>query len=103
MLTHQDIRGVYALPPTPCKPGAGGWDATDSVDLDVTARLVENLIAVGVGGIGVCGTTGENAALLWDEKREYVDTVVQVARRRVPIVAGATALGIKEAVRQTPA
>lgn len=100
MLTRDDVRGVYALPPTPCKPGAGGWDATDSVDLDETARLVENLITAGVGGIGVCGTTGECAALLWDEKREYVDTVVQVARKRVPIIGGATALGTKEVVRQ---
>jgi trans-o-hydroxybenzylidenepyruvate hydratase-aldolase len=100
MLTRDDVRGVYALPPTPCKEGAGGWDVADSVDLDETARLVENLIAAGVGGIGVCGTTGENAALLWDEKRDYVDTVVQVARHRVPIVAGATALGTKEVVRQ---
>jgi trans-o-hydroxybenzylidenepyruvate hydratase-aldolase len=91
---------VYALPPTPCKPGAGGWDVADSIDLDETATLVEKLIATGVGGIGVCGTTGECAALLWDEKRDFVDTVVQVARKRVPIIAGATALGTKEVVRQ---
>ena len=100
MLTRDDVRGVYALPPTPCKEGAGGWDVADSVDLDETARLVENLIAAGVGGIGVCGTTGECAALLWDEKRDYVDTVVQVTRKRVPVIAGATALGTKEVVRQ---
>ncbi|HEY7060537.1 MAG TPA: dihydrodipicolinate synthase family protein [Chloroflexota bacterium] len=100
MLSRDDVRGVYALPPTPCKEGAGGWDVADSVDLDEAARLVENLIAAGVGGIGLCGTTGECAALLWDEKREYVDTVVQVARKRVPIIAGATALGTKEVVRQ---
>jgi trans-o-hydroxybenzylidenepyruvate hydratase-aldolase len=91
---------VYALPPTPCKEGAGGWDVANSVDLDETATLVEKLIAAGVGGIGVAGTTGECAALLWDEKREFVDTVVQVARKRVPIIAGATALGTKEVVRQ---
>jgi hypothetical protein len=34
MLTVQDIRGVYVLPPTPCKEGMGGWDAVDTVDLD---------------------------------------------------------------------
>ena len=100
MLTRDDVRGVYALPPTPCKPGAGGWDATDSIDLEETASLVEKMIAAGVGGIGVCGTTGECAALLWDEKREFADTVVQVARKRVPIIVGATALGTKEVVRQ---
>jgi len=100
MLTRDDIRGLCALPPTPTKPDGGGWDATSSIDLDESARLVENLIAGGVGRIGVCGTPGECAALLWDEKREFVDTVVQVARKRVPIIAGATALGTKEVVRQ---
>lgn len=47
-----------------------------------------------------CGTTGECAALLWEEKTAFIDTIVQVNRKRVPIFAGATALGTKEAVRQ---
>jgi trans-o-hydroxybenzylidenepyruvate hydratase-aldolase len=54
-----DIRGVYVLPPTPCLPDAGGWDATDSVDLDETARMTEFLISPGVTGLGLFGTTGE--------------------------------------------
>ena len=100
MLAATDISGVCAMVPTPCKEGAEGWDATDSVDLEETARMVENLIRDGVGLIAACGTTGECAALLWEEKRAFVDTIVQVARQRVPIFAGATALGTKEAVRQ---
>ena len=100
MLTKDEIRGVIALPPTPCKEGAGGWDAVDSVNLEEAARLAENLIQAGVGGIGGCGTTGECAALLADEKREYIATLVEVARKRVPIIGGATCLGIKETVLQ---
>ena len=41
MLTKDDIRGLCALTPTPTKPNGGGWDATDSVDLDEAASLVE--------------------------------------------------------------
>ncbi len=100
MLTASDIRGLVALPPTPCKDGAGGAGATDSVDLEESARMTENLIQAGIGAIGLCGTTGECATLLWEEKKDFVDTVVQVARQRVPIFAGATALGSKEVVRQ---
>jgi trans-o-hydroxybenzylidenepyruvate hydratase-aldolase len=100
MLTKEDIRGLCALPSTPTKPNGGGWDATDSVDLDETASLVEKLIAAGCGSIGVAGTTGECAALLWEEKRDLADTVVQVVRKRIPVIAGATALGTKEVVRQ---
>src|SRR5713226_10733348 len=100
MLAGKDLKGVCVMPPTPCKPGADGWDATDSVDLDEAARMAEKLISGGVASIAACGTTGECAALLWDEKLAYIDTLVQVNRGRVLIFAGATALGTKESVRQ---
>jgi trans-o-hydroxybenzylidenepyruvate hydratase-aldolase len=100
MLSAADITGVYVMAPTPCKVGADAWEATDSVDLDETAHMVEQFVQDGVGGIAACGTTGECAALLWEEKRDFIDTVVQVSRRRVPVFAGATALGTKEMIRQ---
>lgn len=100
MLTKDDIRGVAVMVPTPTKEGAEGWDVADSVDLDETARMVENYIRAGIGVIAACGTTGECAALLWEEKKAFIDTIAQVARKRVPIFAGATALGTKEVVRQ---
>lgn len=99
MLTAQDIRGLTVMVPTPCKEGADGSDVADSVDLEESARMTEQLIQAGIGGIAACGTTGEAAALLWEEKRDFVDTLVQVCRQRVPIFAGATALGTKEVVR----
>lgn len=100
MLAAKDLKGVCVLIPTPCKEGGDRWDATDSVDLDEAARMVEKLIQAGIGSIAACGTTGECAALLWEEKRAFVDTIVRVNRRRVPIFAGATALGTKEVLRQ---
>ncbi|MEE8518147.1 MAG: dihydrodipicolinate synthase family protein [Dehalococcoidia bacterium] len=100
MLTKEDITGVCVYVPTPCKEGEDGWRSTDSVDLDVTARMVEDLIQAGVRIIATCGTTGENAALLWEEKVAFTDTVIQVANGRIPIFAGATALGTREVVRQ---
>jgi trans-o-hydroxybenzylidenepyruvate hydratase-aldolase len=62
--------------------------------------MTEQFIQAGIGAIAACGTTGEAAALLWEEKRDFVDTLVQVNRNRVPIFAGATALGTREVVRQ---
>ena len=103
MLTARDLRGICVLVPTPCKEGADKWDATDSVDLEETAHMIESLLQAGIGSIAACGTTGECAALLWEEKRAFVDTIVQVNRKRVPIFAGATALGTKEVVRQMKA
>jgi trans-o-hydroxybenzylidenepyruvate hydratase-aldolase len=95
-----DIRGVYVLPPTPCRDDAGGWDAEDSVDLDETARMVELLIQPGVTGLGLFGTTGEGHSLLWEEKRAAAATAVEAAAGRVQIFAGATALGTREVIRQ---
>jgi trans-o-hydroxybenzylidenepyruvate hydratase-aldolase len=100
MLTKDDIKGVAVMVPTPTKEGGEGWDVADSVDLEETARMVESYIRAGIGLIAACGTTGECAALLWEEKRAFIDTIVQVARKRVPVFAGATALGTKEVVRQ---
>ncbi len=100
MLTAKDLRGICVLAPTPCKVGLDKWDSTDSVDLEETARMTENLIQAGIGSLAACGTTGECAALLWEEKRAFIDTMVQVNRKRIPVFAGATALGTKEVVRQ---
>ena len=86
--------------PTPTKEGGEHWSHTDSVDLEVAADMIERMIQAGIGSIAACGTTGECAALLWEEKRGFIDTVVQVNRGRVPVFAGATALGTKEVIRQ---
>ena len=92
MLTRDDIRGVCALPSTPTKPNGGGWDATDSIDLDEGASLIEKLIGGGCTSIGIAGTTGECAALLWEEKRDYVASAVEVARNRERLARAAHAV-----------
>ena len=100
MLSVEDISGVYVLPPTPCLPGAGGWEAVDSVDLDETARMTDWLIQPGVTGLGLFGTTGEGHSLLWPEKLRCAETVVEAAAGRVQILGGVTALGTREVIRQ---
>ncbi|MYB23980.1 MAG: aldolase [Acidimicrobiia bacterium] len=100
MLTSEDIRGVYVLPPTPCLPDAGGWDAVDSVDLDETARMTDWLIGPGVTGLGLFGTTGEGHSLLWEEKLRCAACVVEASAGRAQIFAGVTALGTREVIRQ---
>ena len=100
MLTPKDIRGVCAMIPTPSIDGGGDWRVENSVDLEETARITEDFIRDGIGLFAVCGTTGECAALLWEEKLAFTDTIVQVTAGRVPVFAGATALGTKETIRQ---
>ena len=39
MLEPKDLRGVYAMIPTPAKEGADRWDATNTVDLAEIERV----------------------------------------------------------------
>ena len=61
MITAKDLKGALAIMPTPAKPGAERLDATNTVDLDETARLAEALVRDGANGIMALGTMGECA------------------------------------------
>jgi trans-o-hydroxybenzylidenepyruvate hydratase-aldolase len=103
LLSKADISGAWVILPTPAKPNASDWRATDTVDLDETARIVEALIAAGANGLLSLGTFGEASTLTWEEKRDFIATVVETTRGRVPFFAGTTALNTREVVRQTRA
>src|SRR5438477_3750095 len=55
---------------------------------DTFAGLVEWQIAEGSNGLVPCGTTGEVATLTADEHRELIAHTVQIAKGRVPVIAG---------------
>lgn len=101
MLKPADLRGVYAIIPTPAKAGADRWDAVDTVDLAETERVVNRLIGDGVDGLIVLGTTGECATVTGQEYESFVDCVLATVKRRIPTFIGTTALGTHEVVRRT--
>jgi len=101
MLGPADLRGVYAIIPTPAKAGADRWDAVDTVDLAETERVVNRLIADGVHGLMVLGTTGECATVTGQEYEAFVDCVLATVGKRTPTFIGTTALGTHEVVRRT--
>jgi len=101
MMKPSDLRGVYAIIPTPAKAGADRWDATDTVDLAETARVVNRLIGDGVDGLIVLGTTGECATITAPEYEAFVECVLATVRKRLPTFVGTTALGTHEVVRRT--
>ena len=65
-------------------PFSGGRVAEDTL-----RDFVEWQIAEGSNGLVPCGTTGEVATLDDDEHRHVIATVVEVAKGRVPVIAGA--------------
>src|ERR1700741_1360032 len=64
-------------------PFSGGRVAEDPF-----AALVEWQIAEGSNALVPCGTTGESATLSRDEHRELIAHTVQIAKGRVPVIAG---------------
>ena len=100
MLTAQDIRGMYAIIPTPALPGSEKWDADQTVDLEETSKLVNKLISDGVSGLIALGTTGECATLTTEEYMDFSKCVLSTNNQRIPCFIGATALGTHEVIKR---
>ena len=90
------LAGTYTALVTPFR-------ADGSLDLDALAKLVEWQIASGVDGLVPCGSTGEAATLSHEEHVRTVRHVVEVAAKRVPVIAGAGSNSTREAVELTAA
>ena len=73
----------------------------NAVDEQRLADLVEWHIKSGTHGIVPCGTTGESATLSHEEHTQVVKLVVEVANKRVPVVAGTGSNSTEEAIRMT--
>ncbi|AJE45066.1 trans-o-hydroxybenzylidenepyruvate hydratase-aldolase [Celeribacter indicus] len=103
LLTVDDVSGCWAIMPTPSKPNASDINATDTVDLEETARTAEALVAAGVDGILTQGTLGEAATTTWEEKQAFLRTVVETVAGRVPVFGGTTSLNTRDTIRMTRA
>lgn len=101
MLSAADFHHrVMALPPTPLRDDVDPLGPESTVDIAEACRAADQMIADGVGLIGLCGTTGEGPTTTWSERVELYDAVYQTVAGRVPVLAGTTALGTKEVVEQ---
>ncbi len=91
-----DFHGVFPYLVSPLDP-----DGT--VRRDVLARLCEDLIASGVHGLTPLGSTGEFAYLSSAQRMAVVETTIEAARGRVPVVAGVASTSTLDAVAQAKA
>src|SRR5690606_32929571 len=75
------LKGTYPALVTPFRNG--------EIDEEALRALVEHVIEGGVDGLVPCGTTGESVTLSDAEHRRVVSIVVEQAKKRVPVIAGA--------------
>jgi len=73
----------------------------DRVDEEAYKKLVDWQIKEGTSGIVPCGTTGESPTLSENEHAQVIELCVQVAAKRIPVIAGTGSNSTSEAVFMT--
>ena len=72
-----------------------------TIDESALRALVDWQLAEGIHMLVPCGSTGEAVTMSLDEQRRVVEIVVDQARGRVPIIAGAGSNDTKRAIAQS--
>lgn len=90
-MTHKPWRGSFAIPMTP-------FDERDRIDVDVLAAEIEFCIQSRVGGIVTPVMVSEFQALSEAERRLMIRIPVEIAAKRVPIIANCAAINAPLAV-----
>ena len=84
------FKGTYTALVTPFRNG--------KVDDKAFAELIERQIAAGIEGIVPVGTTGESPTLNMVEHARVIELAVQIARKRIQVVAGTGSNSTAEAI-----
>jgi 4-hydroxy-tetrahydrodipicolinate synthase len=92
-MTTPDLHGVFPYLVTPI-------DASGRIKTDVLGTLCDDLIKAGVHGLTPLGSTGEFAYLNNEQRTAVVQTTIEAAQKRVPVIAGVAATATADAVAQ---
>ena len=88
-----DFHGVFPYLVSPI-------DTQGRILTDVLARLADDLIKAGVHGLTPLGSTGEFAYLTREQRTAVVQTTIEAANKRVPVIAGVASTSSADAAEQ---
>lgn len=71
----------------------------DTLDVEGLERLIERLIAGGVHGLFILGTTGEEQSLSYHLRHEMIRETCRINRNRLPVLVCITDTSIVESIR----
>src|SRR4030088_3835325 len=91
-----DFHGVFPYLVSPVA-------ASGQIRTDVLGRLCDDLIKSGVHGLTPLGSTGEFAYLGREQRAAVVQTTIEAAQGRVPVIAGVASTSTADAVAQAKA
>src|SRR3990172_5198059 len=89
--THQPLEGIVPPLVTPLA-------RKDELDVSGLERLIAHVLAGGVQGVFILGTSGEAPSLSYRLRRELITRVCQQVRGRLPVLVGITDTALVEAV-----
>ena len=72
--------------------------ARDTLDVDGMHRLIEHILAGGVHGLFILGTTGEGPSLSYRLRRELIAHTCSQVGHRVPVLVGVTDTSFTESL-----
>ncbi len=87
------FKGIYTALITPFKNGF--------IDKESFVHLIERQIKAGIGGIVICGTTGESPTINHQEHNYLIDLAVKTANKKIKIIAGTGSNSTEEAIATT--
>jgi 4-hydroxy-tetrahydrodipicolinate synthase len=91
-----DLHGVFPYLVSPV-------DQAGQIRTEVLGRLCDDLIKAGVHGLTPLGSTGEFAYLNQSQRTSVVETTIEAAKGRVPVIAGVASTSTADAVTQAKA
>lgn len=90
-IMEKPLRGIIPPMVTPLRD-------RDALDVAGLERLVEHILAGGVHGLFILGTSGEAPSLSYALRRELIDRVCRQVNGRVPVLVGISDTSFIEAV-----
>ena len=87
------FQGLFTALITPFKNG--------KIDEKSLEKLIEHQIKNGAEGIVPCGTTGESPTLTHEEHSKVIELCVEIAKKRIKVIAGTGSNSTLEAIEMT--
>ena len=74
------------------------FDENGQLDVQGNKNVFEHLIAGGIEGLVVMGSTGEFFAMTTEQKKQLVDIAVETAKGRAKVLIGVSCMTVEDTV-----